>query len=172
MTTGATAIARHEFDGGMFLIRCRVFANFEAQPFHRICRQIESDWPGRGMPGCQQIGLELQDIGAVARAHQGFGGRRDVLPGMQWTATGRIALAGATGAGQLCGTHAAKSVVVDTLAAQGCDQLRQEAGQFAGHQCKIGIELLVGPLGAFLGFFLEQVEEGEALDLKLFSQHQ
>ena len=41
--------------------------------------------------------------------------------------------------------------------------MRQEARQFAGHQREVGVELLVGVLGTFLGRFLEQVEEGEAL---------
>jgi hypothetical protein len=61
---------------------------------------------------------------------------------------------------------------LDLFAAQRFDQLRQEAGEFAGHQREIGVELLVGVFGVLLGLFLEQVEEGEALDFQLFAEHE
>jgi hypothetical protein len=44
------------------------------------------------------------------------------------------------------------SLTLDDLAAQCCNQLRQEAGEFAGHQGKVGVELLVGMFSTFLGF--------------------
>jgi hypothetical protein len=85
---------------------------------------------------------------------------------MQLTAAFGIRPAAFAAAGARYSFHAAST----TSPPKALHHMRQEAGEFAGHQGKVGIELLVGMFGGFLGLFLEQIEEGQTLDFQLFAE--
>lgn len=71
----ADLVAGDEFDDGVAVVKLLVAFDLQAEPFGLgVGVEVEGGRAGGRVPGGEEVGFELEDVGAVARAHQGFGG--------------------------------------------------------------------------------------------------
>ncbi len=76
VSPAAQLAASDELHPSMFSILLHMLFYFQAQPFEPRLVGLQRCWPGAGVPAGQQIVQQVQNIGAVTRAHQRLRRRR------------------------------------------------------------------------------------------------